>query len=305
MAGLRQVLRAAIASCLLLGAASLNAQPASEAFHWVDFRDAKDAPTVNWVTSALKAEKWTSIREIGAQWDAALVITSERKGPQAVPIADTYTIWNVSLAKHEAQPLLRGVNLRTLDWTTFAGTSVQIPELGIIYDDCYGCETVSTFFTTLYYDVKEHAWRARWVRGDQTAPLWTGGVVDGVGRTQVYGLLTEPTGRQILGTWSHFDYGKAKPAEDYVYQYSVDITTGMEQTQVLGPDHAQQMMQRLCKANPGQMNPALGVLARGQDSDLCQGRSAAPVKSRSGRRSITTTPPANNRGKSTPPPARQ
>jgi hypothetical protein len=276
------------------------AQPAVEAFHWIDFHDAKDAPTVTWVTQALKAEKWTAIREIGVQWDSALVVTSQRATPQSTPPSDVYTVWSVSLSKHAVQPLLHGVNPRILNWTTFGGGSQTIPELGLVYDDCSGCDAASTFFTTLYYNFTDHAWRGRWMRGDQAAALWSAGTVDGVVRTQVYGLLTEPPGRAVLGTWSHNDYGKAKPAEDFVFEYSVDPATGLEQTQGLSGKHAEEMEQRLCRADPGQVDPALAELARGQDSELCRNLGQPSVKGRPGRRP-TTTPPANNHGQSTPP----
>jgi hypothetical protein len=277
------------------------AQPNIETFHWVDFhnsQDLKDAPTITWVTQALKAEKWTVIREIGVQWDSALVITSERKTPQSTPPTDTYTVWAVSLAKHEVQPLLHGVNPRILNWTTFGGPYQQAPELPLVYDDCYGCDAPSTFFTTLYYNFTAHAWRARWMRGDQAAALWSASTIDGVVRTQIYGLLTEPPGRDVLATWSHFDYGKAKPAEDFIFEYSVDPASGLEQTQGLSGDHAEKMEARLCKADPAQVDPSLAELAKGQDSELCG--QLVQVKGKPGRRP-TTTPPANNHGRSTPP----
>jgi hypothetical protein len=284
---------------MALLAGQCMAQTPLDAFHWVNFHDQKDAPIVQWVTTSLQAEKWTDIREIGVQWDAAVVLTVDRKTPQSSPQADTYTVWNVSLSKHEAQPLLHGVNPRILGWTTFAGESV--PELGLVYDDCSACDA-STFFTTIYYNVGAHAWRARWLRGDQAAPLWTAGDVDGVTRTQIYGLLTEPAGRNVLATWTHFDYGKTKPAEDFVYEYAVDPASGMEQMQVLGPDHASQMEHELCRANPGQVDPSMASLARGQDSDLCAELLRGVKKT--GRRP-TTTPPANNRGRSSPPGAKK
>jgi hypothetical protein len=275
-----------------------RAQSPADAFHWVNFHDSKDAPMVQWVTESLRSEHWTEIREIGVQWDAALVVTSERKSPQGAPPADIYTVWNVSLSRHEGQPLLHASNPHILDWTNFTGSTLQAPELGLVYDDCYACETASTYFTTLYYNIQDHAWRARWIRGDQAAALWNAGKVDGVTKTQVYGLLVEPTGRQILGTWTHFDYGKVKPAEDFLFQYSVDPGSGSEQILAQSGKHADEMMQRLCKADPSQLNPALAQLARGQDSALCTGQvSSAP---KTGRRP-TTTPPANNRGRSTPP----
>lgn len=276
------------------------AQPAIDAFHWVDFHDAKDAPAVAWVTQSLKAEHWTAIREIGVQWDSALVITSERKTPQSTPPTDTYTVWSVSLSKRDVQPLLHGVSPRILNWTTFGGEYQQAPELALVYDDCYACDAASTFFTTLYYNFKDHAWRARWMRGDQAAALWSSGSVEGVTRTQVYGLLTEPPGRDVLATWSHFDYGKAKPAEDFVFEYSVDPATALEQTQGLSGKHAEEMMMRLCKADPAQVDASLAELARGQDSAMCQELTQANSKARPGRRP-TTTPPANNHGLSSPP----
>src|ERR1700753_1273178 len=91
-------------AALMMTAASALAQPGSDAFHWIDFHDAKDAPTVAWVTQSLKAEKWTLIREIGVQWDSAVVLTSQRATPQSTPASDTYTVWSVNLAKREVQP---------------------------------------------------------------------------------------------------------------------------------------------------------------------------------------------------------
>jgi hypothetical protein len=282
----------------------MQAQPAIDAFHWVDFHDAKDAPTVAWVTQSLKAEKWTLIREIGVQWDSAVVITAERKTPQSAPPSDTYTVWSVSLAKRDVQPLFHGASLRILNWTTFGGEYQRAPELALVYDDCYGCDTPSTFFTTLYYNFTVHAWRARWMRGDQAAVLWSGSTVEGVVRTQVYGLLTEPPGRDVLATWSHYDYGSAKPPEDYVFEYGVDPLTGMEQTQGLSGEHAEAMELRLCRADPGQADPSLAELARGQDSALCQDLIQGKAKAHPARRPVTT-PPANNHGQSSPPGTRR
>ena len=283
---------------LWMAATSLGAQTPVDAFHWISFHDPKDAPTVQWVTNSLQTEKWTEIREIGVQWDAALVITSERKTPQSAPPQDTYTVWNVSLSKHEAQPLFEGNNPRILNWTTFGGPN--LPELGLIYDDCADCQTPSMFFTAVYYNIRDHVWRARWVRGDQTAPRWTSNVVEGVTHQQVYGVLTEPNGRQVLGTWSHFDYGKTKPAQDFLFEYSVDPASGLDQTQALGEKHGDEMKLRLCHANPGQADPLLAPLARGQDSELCQQLAGGKPATHTGRKPITT-PPANNHGRSVPP----
>jgi hypothetical protein len=287
---------------LSLTATAQAPAPGLDAFHWVDFHNEKDAPTVAWVTQALKAEHWTAMREIGVNGDSAVVVTTERKDPQATPDSDGFTIWSVSLAKHDVQPLLRGVNLRLLNWTNFGGAYQRAPELAIVYNDCTGCDAPSLFFTTIYYNLNDHAWRGRWMRGDQAVALTTAAHVEGVKQTQVYGLLTELPGRDILATWSHLDFGGAKPAQDYFFEYGVDPSTGLEQTQALGPDHAEKMKARLCQANPGQKDPALAVLAGGQDSELCRGTPApAPGKRRGERaRRPTTTPPANNHGQSTP-----
>lgn len=284
--------------------AQLVAQPDLGAFHWIDFHDAKDAPTLAWVTQSLKAEKWTALREIGVQWDSALVITTERATPQSTPASDKFTVWSVSLAKKDVQPLLHGVSQRTLSWTTFGGPYQQAPELALVYDDCYGCDAPSTFFTTLYYNFSAHAWRARWMRGDQAAVLYGGGSVEGVTRTQVYGLLTEPPGRDILATWTHNDYGKAKPPEDFVFEYSVNPGNALEETEGLSGIHAEGMELRLCKADPGQADSALAELARGQDSQLCKDLIAAKVKSTPTRRP-STTPPANNHGQAYPAPTKK
>jgi hypothetical protein len=288
----------------LAGAVPLAAQPDVGSFHWVDFDDAKDAPTVAWVTQSLKAEKWTAIREIGVQWDSAIVLTTERATPQSAPPTDVFTVWSVSLSKREVQPLLHGASLRILNWTTFGGPYEQVPELGLVYNDCYGCDSPSTFFTTLYYNIPAHAWRARWMRGDQAAILYSGGSVDGVTRTQIYGLLTEPPGRDVLATWTHNDYGKAKPADDYVFEYAVDPFSALEQTQGLSGDHAEEMELRLCRADPGQADASLAELARGQDSQLCKDLIAAKVKAKPVRRP-TTTPPANNHGQAYPAPTKK
>ena len=60
------------------------------------------------------------------------------------------------------------------------------------------------------------------MRGGQGVPVLSANAPAGVDWTQVYAVVSEPNGRQQVGTWSHFDYGKIKPAEDFVYLYEVD-----------------------------------------------------------------------------------
>ena len=42
---------------------------------------------VVWVTRSLQPEKWSAIREIGVEYDAALVVTTLRANPQSLPVA--------------------------------------------------------------------------------------------------------------------------------------------------------------------------------------------------------------------------
>jgi len=280
------VLLFAVLACLT----SLHAQT-PDPFRWMDFHSDKDQDVIVWVTRSLAVENWTAIREIGVQYDAALVVTADRASPQSSPDADTFTIWSVSLTNHALTQLLKGVNLRWLDWMTFAEGAPQ--ELAALYDNCTGC-TADTYFTALHYDPRAHAWATRWMRGGQGVPLWSANGPPGVDWTQVYAGLAEPNGRAFICTWSHFDYGKDKMAEDVVYRFDLDPVSGLERTQLLGGKDADAMKLRVCRAGD-----ALPGLARGQDSQLCQ----QLVNPRPARKPVTT-PPANNRGKSTPPGAR-
>jgi hypothetical protein len=283
-------------AAMLAAATPLQAQQAPDSFRWIDFHSAQaqDQDVVVWVKRSLAAEKWTAIREIGVKYDAALVVTTLRPTPQSPPNSDTFTVWYASLTSHVVAPLLKGSNLRLLDWMPLADGRPQ--ELGALYDDCNEC-AASTFFTAFYYDRPHHMWNTRWMRGGQGALAWTANPPAGVALTQVYAVLNELNGRQVLGTWSHFDYGRSRPAEDIVYRYDLDPYSRLERTQLLSGKEAGAMKQRLC----GAQNAALDLgLARGQDSALCR----QMVPHRSERRPVTT-PPANNQGRSMPPGARR
>ena len=99
-----------IAAVLALMAPMPAQQP--DPFRWMDFHSPKDQDIIAWVTRSLEPEKWTSIREIGVQYDAALVVTTRRAGPDSLPGADTFTVWSTSLTSHTITPLITGVNLR-------------------------------------------------------------------------------------------------------------------------------------------------------------------------------------------------
>jgi hypothetical protein len=278
-----------LALCLLCAALCElpSARAQQDTFRWMDFHNPKDQDIVVWVTRSLEAEKWTSIREIGVLYDAALVVTTLRSNPQASPSSDTFNLWSASLTTHAITPLLKGVNLRWMDWMQFS--TVGPPELGALYEDCAEC-AATTYFTALYYDRSQHIWNVRWVRGGQAVPLWTANSPAGVTVTRVYAILPGPSGRELVGTWNHFDYGKEKPAEDFIFRYDLDPFSSLERTQLLSGKEADAMKQRLCSFQGTQ------DVARGQDSALCQ----QTVHVRPERRP-TTTPPPNNQGRSVPP----
>jgi hypothetical protein len=271
---------------LLLG--QLHAQQAPDNFRWVDFHSPKDQSVIVWVTRSLAVEDWTAIREIAVEYDAALVVTTRRATPQSAANADTFSVWSVSLTNHIVAPLIKGVNLRWLDWMRFAKDAPLEP--AAFYDNCSGC-AADTYFTAFHYDPSQHGWAARWMRGGQAVPVWSGNPPAGAAWTQVYAGISEQDGRQLLGTWNHFEYGKHKPPEDFVYLYDLDPLSGLERTQQLNGKKADAMKERLCRAQD-----ALPGIVRGQDSPLCQ----QIVKPRSERKPVTT-PPANNHGQSVPP----
>lgn len=249
-------------AAFLTAASKLPAQQAPEDFRWIDFHSPKDQDVVVWVTRALETDKWTAIREIGVEYDAALVVTALRPTPQSPVDSDTFSVWSVSLTNHSVTALLNGANLRLLDWMLFALGHSR--ELGALYDDCNQCDA-STFFTASYYDVRQHGWAARWMRGQQAVPLTAAHAPSGVTLTQVYAVLADPNGHELIGTWNHFDYGKEKPAEDYVYQFDVDPFSSLDRTAVLSGKEADAMKHRLC-----QSSGVVPAVARGQDSALCQ-----------------------------------
>jgi hypothetical protein len=253
----------------------------------MDFHSEKDQSVITWVTRALDAAKWTAIREIGVQYDAALVVTTLRPSPQSPPTADSFNVWSVSLTSHLVTPILKGANLRWLDWMRF-GTD-GMPEPTALYDNCLGC-AADTYFTAFHYDASRHVFAARWMRGGKAAPIWSDNAPPAVAWTEVYAVMADSNGRGLLGTWNHFDYGKQKPAGDFVYQYDVDPLSGLERTQQLTGKDADAMVQRLCRAQD-----AVPGLARGQNSVLCE----ETLRPQYERKPITT-PPANNKGQAFP-----
>jgi hypothetical protein len=277
---------------VLAAATSLYSQQAPDSFRWIDFHSPKDQDTVVWVTRSLAVEDWTAIREIAVEYDAALVVTTKRATPQSAATADSFDVWSVSLTNHIVAPVISGVNLRWLDWMRFSDGAPM--ELAVLYDSCRDC-AANTYFTAFHYDLKQHRWIARWIRGGQGVPLWSANTPPGVQWTQIYAGIAEPNGRELIATWSHFDYdNKKKDPDDIVFRYDVDPFSGLERSlQLLGKD-ADAMELRLCRAQD-----AVPDLQRGQDSAVCR-QLLKPIP----ERRPVTTPPANNHGKSAPPGAR-
>ena len=77
---MRGIPRLAVVGLIALAMAGVTSSSsiaqAPDTFRWIDFHAQSDQDVVVWVTRALDNEKWTAIREIGVQYDAALVITS-------------------------------------------------------------------------------------------------------------------------------------------------------------------------------------------------------------------------------------
>jgi hypothetical protein len=276
-----------LAYLLLIPAGAAFAQESQ--FRWVDFHSDKDESYVTWVTRSLAPEKWNAIREIGILYDAALVVTTERKNPDASPAGDSFQVWSVSLADHRATPILKGVNLRWLDWLQLGGNTGR--ELAFLYDDCRDC-AATTYLSAFHYDTTQHLFVPRWLRGSgQTIPVWSSAAPPGVEQGQAYAVLTDLNGNQYVATWSHLDYGKSKPAEDFLYRYDLEPFMHVERTQLISGKAMDPLKQKLCSVpatTPG--------MARGQDSSPCvQTVHPAP------QRRVVTTPPPNAQGRSVPP----
>ena len=289
---------ASFMACLIWAALAVSTplRAQSDPFRWIDFHSDhapqadKDQDIIVWVSRSLAAEKWTAIREIGVQYDAALVVTTLRAAPDAAANADSFTVWSVSLTNHLITPLFKGYNLRWLNTMTFKPAGD--PELPIFYDNCVEC-SADTYFTAFHFDKAQHTWEARWMRGGQGVPVLSENMPAGVTATQVYAGLTELDGRQFLATWNHFDYGDQKPAEDSIFRYDIDPLSGLERTGLVSGKDADAMKVRLCRGN------MIPDLAHGQDSAICD----PYVGPRPGRKPVTT-PPVHNRGQSSPPGSR-
>lgn len=278
------IARCAVAAAALLAFSSLlSAQQPPDTFRWIDFHNPKDQDIVAWVTRSLAVQDWSAIREIGVEYDAALVVTTDRKTPQSLPQDDTFSVWSASLTSHDLAPLLAGVNLRFFDWQHFADGFRD--DLIAEYDDCRSC-AATTYFTAFYYDATQHAWAARWLRAGKGVPLWNATQPSGIAMTQLYELAAEGDGHVSLYIWSHLDYGKEKPPQDYIFRFDRDPINGADRSAELTGDQLAEMKLRICRGQD-----AVNGMMRGQDSEVCD-----QILPRAERHPITT-PPSNNHGR--------
>lgn len=272
---------------MLVPASLLSAQQPADAFRWTDFHNPKDQDIIVWVTRSLAVEDWTAIREIGVKYDAALVVTTHRATPQALPEDDTFSVWSASLTSHAITLLLGGVDLRIFDWQHFADGFQD--DLTALYDDCRTC-AATTYFTAFYYDATQHAWAARWLRSGKGVPLWNANQPSGIAMTQLYELAAEGDGHVSLYIWSHLDYGSTeKKPQDYVFRFDRDPFSGADRTTELTGEELGNIKLRICRGQD-----AVDGMMRGQDSDICQ-----QLVPRAERHPVTT-PPANNHGRMGP-----
>jgi len=288
MRGIPRLAVVGLIALAMAGVTSSSIAQAPDTFRWIDFHAQSDQDVVIWVTRALDNEKWTAIREIGVQYDAALVITSLRATPQSATSRDTYTIWSISLSDRKLTRIMDCVNLRLVDWVLL--NVGQGRELAALYDDCSDCQA-TTYFTAFHYDLRARTWAGRWMVNGKAAPVWASSAALGVTQTQVFAVMADGNGVETLGTWNHLDYGKQKAAEESVYRYDLDPQSDVERTQLLFGKDSTSMKDRLCRAQD-----AVPGLSRGQDSSLCQTSQKPHYE-----RKPVTTPPANNEGQSRPP----
>jgi len=291
MRGIPRLAVVGLIALAMAGVTSSSIAQAPDTFRWIDFHAQSDQDVVIWVTRALDNENWTAIREIGVQYDAALVITSLRATPQSATTRDAYTIWSISLSDRKLTRIVDCANLRLMDWVLL--NVGQGRELAALYDDCSDCQA-TTYFTAFHYDLRARTWAGRWMVNGKAAPVWAPNAALGVTQTQVFAVMADGNGVETLATWNHLDYGKQKAAEESVYRYDLDPQSDVERTQLLTGQYAASMKERLCRAQD-----AVPGLSRGQDSSLCQTSQKPHYE-----RKPVTTPPANNQGQSRPPGAR-
>lgn len=249
---------------LALSGTALSQAP--EGFRWVNLKEG--GSTVLRIQQALKSEDYTALREVGIFGDYALVMTSRRDADQPTPLGDQWNVYNISTKTWNIASLIVGYNLEIKDWIDFQ--SGAMPDLGIVYLNCWECEPAS-LFTALHYD-QQNGWRSRWVNNDNAkqpgivlrltdvGDPYTNEDVD-----QVFAVVAPHNGVASAGTWYHSrDLGSGK-ITDIVSRFSVDPKSGGDKSEILEGAAAQSWKQRLCTATD-----SLSDLLGGQSSSICK-----------------------------------
>jgi hypothetical protein len=234
-----------------------------EGFSWVDPQS--DKTTIAAVRHALKVSSYTSIRRVGVEGDAAIVMTTFRESGEE---ADHWSIYNVSLATDKARMLVSGYRVKVLDWI-----GLKTPELAIAYYDCWGCEA-ATLFTTIHF-TNGKGWRARWPnkRGNADNPQ-PGAIVsygdvgepyDDSDVDQLFAVVNQPDGGFAVGIWLHSRDAKTGKINGDVEKYSIDPATGDERVDKLTGDSALKWELELCSQSNTPAGPNFG-----QSSKACR-----------------------------------
>jgi hypothetical protein len=284
---LRRLLRVIPVLLMFAYVANMWAQAPTD-FHWVDLE--KDQWMVSTVRKALHDEGFTAIRDIGVVGDAALVFTSTRSRPDAIPDTDLMSVYAVSLRSLAARKLISGYQMHSIGWSSMLKD--HRGELATTYLDCVQCDA-TMFFTNFYFDGKADTWQLRWTANQHGAPLTVNHANKDYTIQQIYAVLGDIDGQEALVTWSHYEYNNSKKVDDFIYRYDVDPSSNLDRAQRVSGKDATDLELRLCQADQ-----AWSFLRHGQDQPVCQ----ALVQAKSTRsRRVVTTPPAQNEGRSRPP----
>lgn len=285
---LRKCVKALIPVCLLFPQATCLWAQAPAEFHWVNLE--KDDWTIGTIRKALQSQQFTAIRDIGVLGDAALVFTSNRARPDAIPDTDVTTVYSVSLRTLFFQKIASGYQMHAVGWSNLVKD--HRGELAVTYVDCLQCES-STFFTTFYFEGKSDTWQTRWMANQHGAPLSAPKNAKDYSAQLVYAIVTSPTGQESLVTWTHYDYANPKRSEDFIYQYDVDPSSYLDRVLRLSGKETTDIKLQLCQADA-----AWAYLLHGQDSSVCQNLLQTNTRQ---SRHLVTTPPRQNEGRSLPP----
>lgn len=240
---------------------------APDGFRWVNFK--QDSATLSKVEQALKPEAYSAIREIGILGDFALVMTAKRGPDQPSPLGDEWNVYNVSTKTWNITSLIVGYNLEIKDWISFQPDT--IPDLGVVYLDCWECEPAS-LFTALRFE-QQNGWRARWLSKETSKQP---GIVLGVTNVgdpytdedvdQVFAVIAPRSRAASVGTWYHSRDLASGKITNVISKFFVDPVSGKDRSTVLTGRDGLEWERRLCKVGPDFLSGLFG----GQENRACK-----------------------------------